>query len=98
MYEFTLILHIITMIGSMALMSGAVGLGLLGKTAAVQTATAGMCTTVVGFMTGMGLMIGAPLSMKCAMLTAYVIAVGTLYYVGYGFGNVTKARFVRQTS
>lgn len=98
MYELTLILHIIAMIGSVALMSGAISLGLLGKTAAVKTATAGMCATLVGFLSGVALLIGAPLSMKCAMLTAYVLSMAALYYVGYGFGDVKKARFVRQTS
>lgn len=97
MYETIVILHVSSMIASMALMSGAVGAGLLGKKSAVTVASLGVYSTVVGFMTGVGLLLDAPLSMQCATLTAYLVGVLVLYYVGYGFGDVSKARFVRQT-
>lgn len=98
MYEFIITLHVSSMIASMALMSGAIGAGLFGKKSAVTLASFGTYSTVLGFMTGVGLMLDAPLSMQCATLTAYLISVLVLYRVGFGFGDVTKARFIRQTS
>lgn len=83
------------MVVSMALMSGAIGLGIFGKQSAVKLASYGMSATVVGFVSGLLLMLAAPLTLKCAMLTSYLLAVSALYYVGYGAGNIAKARFVR---
>lgn len=98
MFELVVIVHVTAMITSLALMSSAVVMGLFGKNAAVTVATLSMVVTVLGFITGIGLLLDAPLSIKCATLTAYLVGVTVLYHVGYGFGNVQKARFVRRTS
>lgn len=98
MHTFLVIIHITTMIASMVLMSGAIGLGLMGKNAAVKCASYGMGATIVGFGSGLLLMFAAPLTLKCAVLTSYLAAVSVLYYVGYGAGNVANARFVRQNN
>ncbi|QHN42757.1 hypothetical protein GII36_02725 [Candidatus Mycosynbacter amalyticus] len=98
MHTFLVILHVTTMVASMTLMSGAIGLGIFGKRQAVRAASYGMGATLVGFGSGLLLMLAAPLTLKCAMLTSYLLAVSVLYYAGYGAGNVAKARFVRQNN
>lgn len=98
MHEFIIVPHIVTMVASMALMTGALTLGFFGKKIAVKAATAGMILTILGFITGIILMADAPLSLQCAKLTAYVAAVTILYRFGYGFGDIKKARFVRAES
>lgn len=83
------------MIISMALMSGAIGLGIFGKQLAVKVASIGMSATLVGFASGLLLMLDAPLTLKCAMLASYLVAVTAVYWYGYGFGRSERARFVR---
>lgn len=82
----------------MALMTGAVSLGLFGKKAAMRTAAFGMYATAVGTVSGIGLLLDNPLSMQCAVLTAYLVGISALYYVGFGFGVIANARLVRQGS
>lgn len=98
MYIFLVSLHVIAMVLSISLMSGALVLGLLGKNLAVRVASFGAFATFVGFISGALLMIGTPLDFKCVMLTTYVIGVSVLYYFGYGFGDSTHARLVRGTA
>ena len=95
MYITLVLIHIVTMIASMVLMSSALIAGLLGRQVAVRLATVGMVTTVIGFVTGLCLMLGSPLTFKCAALTAYVVGVSLLHYFGYGFGDIKKPRLVR---
>lgn len=96
MYTFLVITHVATMIISMALMSGAIGLGIFGKQLAVKVASVGMGATIVGFATGLLLMLDTPLTLKCAMLTSYLLAVTLVYWYGYGHGRLEHAHFVRQ--
>lgn len=98
MYEITVLLHVGSMVASLALMSGAVGLGLLGKNVAMRAAKFGMYATAIGTMSGIGLLLDNPLSMQCAVLTAYLVGISALYYVGFGFGVLSNARLVRQNS
>lgn len=95
MYVTLVLIHVVTMILSMALMSSALIAGLLGQQVAVRLANIGMTATVIGFVTGLCLMFDSPLTFKCAALTAYVAGVGFLHYFGYGFGDIKKARLVR---
>ena len=98
MYEIAVLIHVASMISSLVLMGGALVLGFAGKKAAMHSASFGMYATLIGFISGVGLLLDAPLSLQCATLTAYLVGVSVLYYVGYGFGNADKARFIRQTS
>ena len=98
MYGIIVFVHVVSMITSMMLMSGAVGLGIFGKKVAMRAASFGMYATAVGTVSGIGLLLDNPLSMQCAVLTAYVAGVSALYYVGFGFGVVAKARLVRLQS
>ena len=95
MYTILLVTHIVMMIASMGLMSGAIVLGLFGKHSAVTTATVGEIATVMGGLTGTLLLLGAPLSIQCALLAAYLIAITALYVFGFGMGHADDARFVR---
>lgn len=95
MYTFLVVTHVTTMIASMAFMSGAIGLGIFGKRIAVKVASVSMGTTLVGFGTGLLLTLDSPLTLKCAMLTSYLLAVSVVYWYGYGLGRIERARFVR---
>lgn len=95
MYITLVLIHVVTMILSMVLMSSAFVAGLLGRRTAVRLANVGMATTVIGFVTGLCLMLDSPLTFKCAVLTVYVVGVGLLHYFGYGFGDIKKTRLVR---
>ncbi len=95
MYTLIVITHITTMIASVAFMLGAVGLGVFGKQLAVKVASVGMGATVVGFATGLLLMIESPLTLKCALLTSYLVAVTAFYWYGYRHRHGNAARFVR---
>lgn len=97
MHTFVLITHIITMVASLALMGGALGLGLFGRRSAAATATVGMIVTLIGVLSGGILLLGAPLSIECAILTAYLLAATGLYVFGFGMGQADEARFIRSS-
>lgn len=78
-------------------MVAALGLGLFGKKIAVLVATASEVLTVAGGLTGMVLLLGAPLSIQCATLTAYVIGMTLLFVIGFGMGSADEARLIRAT-
>ena len=98
MYTILLITHIATMILSMSLMSGAIGLGILGKDTAVRAASLGMVATTVGAITGVILLLFAPILSACIALTAYLAAVTSLYIFGFGSGLSENARFIRRSA
>lgn len=98
MYGIIVFVHVASMVASMALMTGAVGLGHLGKKVALRSATLGAYATAVGTVSGIGLLLDNPLSLQCAFLTAYVVGVSALYYFGFGFGVMANARLIRQHS
>lgn len=52
MYGIIVFVHVVAMVSSMALMSGAVGLGFLGKKIALRSATLGAYATVIGTISG----------------------------------------------
>lgn len=95
MYTLLVAIHVCAMITSMLLMSGAIGLGIFGKQLAVKIASVGMGATIVGFASGLLLMIASPLTLKCAILTSYLVVVTAVYWYGYGFGRLSQAHFVR---
>ncbi|MFZ2544403.1 MAG: hypothetical protein WAW80_00260 [Candidatus Saccharimonadales bacterium] len=97
MHTTFVIIHVLSMIISMSLMSSAVGLGILGKSFSARVATYGLIATVVGTISGGTLFLGAPLSIQCALLTLYLGAVVLVYRFGFASGNATQARFIRQS-
>lgn len=98
MYTIILITHIVMMVSSLVLMSGAIGMALFGKKSAAHVATAGQAVTSVGAIAGVLLLVGAPLSFQCAALTAYLILTTTLYIFGFGAGDIRHARLFRSVS
>ncbi len=96
MYTILVIIHVTFMIASMVLMTGAVGMGLLGKDLAARAATTGFGATIIGSISGAVLLFDSVLSIECAMLTAYLISVTLLYRYGFAFGDATRARLIRQ--
>ncbi len=98
MHTTLLVVHIVGMIASLCLMSSAVLLGLNGKALAVRLASVGMGITIVGGISGIALLFSAPLSLKCALLTAYLLAMTALYIFGFGSGRVAKARLIRHSA
>jgi len=95
MHTTFVIIHISAMIASMVLMVSAVGFGLSGKHIAARIATIGYVTTVGGIAIGGILLLGAPLSIQCALLTAYLLSVTVLYHFGFAFGDAENARLIR---
>lgn len=95
MHTSLLLIHIVAMIASLGLMSTAIATALFGKKVAVRIATIGLLTTVTGFVTGTVLLLQAPVLSRCAILTAYLVAVIAVYGYGFGWGNATKAIFLR---
>lgn len=77
------------------MMSAALGMGVFGKKAAATLATIGEIATVLGALTGVILVLDAPLSIQCALLTAYVVAMTSIYVFGFGMGNAEESRFIR---
>lgn len=98
MHTLLVIVHVSMMISSLALMSVAVGMGFFGKKSAAIVSTVGELATVIGGFAGALLLLGAPLSVECAVLTAYLLGVTSLYVFGFGMGNASEARLIRETS
>lgn len=92
-----LVIHIVGMIASIGLISGALAFGFAGKRAAARIATVGMGATAIGGFAGIVLLLSAPLTMKCAILTAYLLSVIALYKFGFAMGNADRARFIRRS-
>ncbi len=85
------------MVLSLALISGALGLAIAGKKSATHVATTSQAATSIGTIAGILLLVGAPLSMQCATLTAYLLATTVLYVLGFGAGDARRARLVRSS-
>lgn len=98
MYTILLVIHILGMIASVGLMSGALLLGVSGNRDAARIASAGMGATVVGGFAGMILLLLAPLTMKCVILTAYLFGVAALYRFGFAMGKADRARLIRRAT
>ncbi len=98
MHTIIVIIHVIAMMISLGLMSTAVVMGLFGKQSAVNVATLGLGATAVGGVSGTFLLLGAPLTIQCAILTAYLIGVTALYVFGFALGDAENARLIRKTS
>lgn len=97
MYMFLVSIHVVAMVISILLMSGALVCGALSKNIAVKLAGFGTLATMTGFLSGLLLMAGTPLDVKCLALTVYVASVTAIYYYGYGFGDIKNARLIRST-
>ena len=95
MHTFIILLHVSMMIISLVLMSAALGMGVFGKKSAAVVATISEVATVIGALSGTVLLLGAPLSVQCALLTMYVIAMTSIYWFGFAMGNADEARFIR---
>lgn len=96
MHTTLILIHVGTMIASLVLMGSALGLGLFGKSVAVRFAGVGFIASIAGFISGGALLFGATLSLQCGLLASYLVAMTVLYHVGFGFGDIARARFVRQ--
>ena len=95
MHAVIVVIHVVAMIASIGLMSLAVVAGLFGKKIAALLANLGLAVTVVGGLSGTVLLLGAPLSLQCAILTAYLSAVVALHIFGFAMGDADKARLIR---
>lgn len=98
MYTTLLIVHILGMIASIGLMSGALVFGAFGKHVAARIATVGMGATAIGGFAGIVLLLSAPLTMKCAILTAYLLTTIALYKFGFAMGDADRARLIRRSA
>ena len=98
MHTLLVIFHVVAMVASVALMSGAIGLGLFGKTAAAKTASIGMIATALGAVSGSVLLFFAPVLSECLTLTAYLAGVTALYILGFGGGFAENARFIKSSA
>jgi len=96
MHMLLVIIHVVSMIASIGLMTGAVGVGLAGHAVAARLATNGFLTAIVGFASGGLLLIDSVLSLECGLLALYLIGVTVLYHVGFAFGDASRARLIRQ--
>lgn len=96
MHIYLIMIHVVAMILSMILMTGAIGMGLVGRKSAARMATLGYVTTLVGSAFGAALLLDSVLSVQCAMLTAYLVVATALYRYGFALGNAEKARLVRR--
>jgi hypothetical protein len=97
MHTVIILVHVIAMVSSLSLVGSAVGLGLLGKRIAGVLATLGLGATAVGGFSGILLLLDAPLSLQCALLTGYLAAVTLVYVYGFAMGDVDRARLIRST-
>ena len=95
MHTLLVIIHASAMVVSFGLMSGALILGFLGKKIAAFAATLATIGTAIGGVSGVILLLGAPLSWQCATLTAYLIIMSALYIFGFGMGIADDARLIR---
>lgn len=98
MYTTFLTIHIVGMIVSVGLMSSALVLGVLGKMFAAKIATIGTHATIIGGFTGVGLLFSAPLTMRCAVLAVYLLAIFLLYKFGFAAGDASRAHLIRRSS
>ncbi len=92
-----IVIHVVAMIASLVLMTLAVAMGLAGKRSAATLANIGIIATFVGGLSGIGLLFDSPLSLKCALLTAYLLAVTALHVFGFAMGDADRARLIRAT-
>lgn len=92
-----IIIHSIAMAASLTLMGAAVGLGIFGKKSAATLATGSVAVTFIGGVSGFALLLSAPLSVECAALTAYLVAIATLYVSGFAMGDARSARLIRSS-
>jgi membrane protein implicated in regulation of membrane protease activity len=86
------------MSSSILLMITALSLGLFGLKAASHIATGGTVATAVGGMTGFMLLLDYPLSVKCVLLSIYVLGVAMLYVYGFGAGKSDSSRLIRHSA
>lgn len=98
MHTLLVIFHVVSMIASLAFMSGAIGLGLYGKTTAAKVASVGMIVTAFGAVSGSILLFFSPVLSQCLTLTAYLAGVTILYNFGFGGGFAENARFIRSSA
>ena len=95
MHFVLLTIHISAMISSLIIMPAAVALALRGTRASVKLATTGIMFTAVGFVSGVVLLLSAPLLAECVILTSYLAAMVAVYALGFAWGNEPKARLLR---
>lgn len=96
MNSLILLFHVAAMIISLAAMSMALGGVLLGHKSAVTFAKTGVITTILGATAGAYLLVLHPVAMQCAVLTAYLAAVGLLYRYLFAMGDISKCAWVRE--
>lgn len=90
-----LTIHIVAMVLSLALMGGAVVLGLAGKRFAAMLSSYGMIMAAIGGLSGGVLLLAAPLPIQCVELSLYLVAMTALYVFGFAMGDADDARLIR---
>ncbi len=95
MLSLLLSVHIFCMVGSLGLMMCAGVLALCKVRASVTVATLSMVFTAIGSVSGGILLLFAPLSIKCVLLTMYLIVMLMVYRYGFGMGDAKKAKLLR---
>jgi hypothetical protein len=98
MHTLFVIIHVASMVTSLGFMATALLMGFFGKKAAATIATFGAVMTASGGISGVFLLLSAPLSMECALLTIYLITMSALYIFGFNMGYAENARFIRNSS
>ena len=91
-------IHIFAMIMSLIGMSSALLLGAAGNKIAAKLASWGMIFTAIGSVVGGILLLEAPLSLRCALLTVYAAVVTSIYVFGFARGSAENARLIRRAS
>ena len=90
-----ILIHVAAMVGSLVVMPAAVGMTFFKRRESVHVATVGMVLTTIGFITGLIMLFDNPLSIQCALLTGYLLAITGLYAWGFGWGSVPKAKLLK---
>ncbi len=87
--------HVTFMIGSLLLMPTAILLAIRGIRASLPLATCGVVAASIGFVTGIVMLLTDPLLTECIILTAYLVAMISVYAVGFGWGVASRARLLK---
>lgn len=98
MHTLLITIHVFAMITSLSVMGSAIITGLSGRAVAAKLASWSMLLTFIGSSTGVVLLLQAPLTMRCALLTVYVIAMASLFVFGFSKGSAEQARFIRRST
>lgn len=91
MHTVLLSFHVVGMSLSLLLLLVAVGLKAVKHQSARRFVSAGAIATALGYVSGMVLLLSAPVASKCLMLTAYVVLFGLVYRYGFFSSRPTSS-------